>query len=382
MIIKHTDLFFEHYEKGTIPKPFIEVLYSQDQRIFSNQDYKKSEKLQEVHSVMFIPQYIIPRVDNNLFKIKKVKQFFKGYAIFLEGFKTIDDYIKFRFKKNAKSILKKVKRLDHSFPIKYQFYYGNISREEYDLLMAVLKKMIISRFKQRDDTSQNLKNWNHYHNTFFKLINEKKASLFVIRNQQEPICVSLNNHTNGNLFSAVSSYDIDYSKFSLGSIEIYKKIEWCLEHNHKIYEFGMGDLEYKREWSNHIYNFEHQIIYPKQSILALLTAYKEFIKISIKEGVYKLAYNPYKKWKLKQKKRMPLEPNHELFPFETSINLEKYKKIDLTDEAYRYLRKIKIDFIYSNIETTDQVEIFEMDKLNKTFIISGKFIKQKVVFNS
>ena len=45
----------------------------------------------------------------------------------------------------------------------------------------------------------------------------------------------------------------------------------------------MGDLSYKREWCNHIYNFEHQIIYTKNSLLTSVKAFNEYLKVSVKE---------------------------------------------------------------------------------------------------
>ena len=194
--------------------------------------------------------------------------------------------------------------------------------------MSTLKEMIIRRFKQRNDVNENLLNWNHYHKISFGLINEKKASMFVIMNAQTPICISVSNHFNGKMFSSVSSYDIDFSKFSLGSIEIYKKLERCIKNNHNTYEFGMGDLSYKREWSNHIYNFKHQIIYPNKSIIATIIAYIEFIKVSTKETIYKLIYNRYKKWETKWKKTDAFGKGYKEVPIHDITDFKNYNRID------------------------------------------------------
>ncbi len=378
---KNSDFFFEYYEKCRIPDSYSEVFYTQEEKVWKNTNYQEIKNLGLVNSVMFIPQYISPRVNKNCFNVKKVTQFFKGYAIFLDEFKSIDDYLRYRFKKNAKSIRKRIKRLELSFPISYHFYFGDISEEDYHFLMDTLKKMVIKRFKERNDISQNLLNWEHYQNIFFDLINNKKASLFVIKNGTEPICISISNHFNGKMFSSVSSYDIDFAKFSLGSIEIYKKLEWCLENNHNTYEFGMGDLSYKREWSNNIYNFEHQIIYPKKSIIAKTKATIEFIKVSIKERIYKLAYVRYKKWKAKRKKSAPFHLSYSVYPGEDIVDYKSLSKIDYNLDSYSFLRKVVFDFLYSNMENVIHVEVYKWPKQEKSYLILGQSNKQKVVFD-
>ncbi len=378
---KHSDFFFEYYEKCRIPDSFSEVFYTQEEKIWRNSNYQEVKNLSLVNSVMFVPQYINPRVNNDLFNVKKITQFFKGYAILLDEFKSIDEYLKYRFKKNAKSIRKRIKRLELSFPISYHFYFGEISEKDYHFFMDTLKKMIINRFKERNDISQNLLNWEHYQKIFFDLINDKKASLFVIKNEEEPICVSISNHFNGKMFSSVSSYDIDFAKFSMGSIEIYKKLEWCIENSHNTYEFGMGDLSYKREWSNNIYNFEYQIIYPKKSIIAKIKATVEYIKVNLKESVYKLAYVRYKKWKTKRKKSIPFHPSYNVHSFEDIADYKSLSKIDYNLKSHSFLRKSVFDFLYSNMENVINVEVFELSKQEKSYLIIGQSNKQKIIFD-
>ena len=105
------------------------------------------------------------------------------------------------------------------------------------------------------------------------LINKNKASLYVAYNGEKPIFISLNYHFDKILFGYVSSYDIDYGKFSLGQICIYKHIEWCLSNGYIMFELGWGDLEYKKWWSNNTYTFKSEVIYPKRSPLAYVLAH-------------------------------------------------------------------------------------------------------------
>ena len=127
-----SDFFFEYYDKNSIPNIYSSVLYSQDQKIFENNKYLENKNKDSIYSIMFIPNYILPNFDRNNFAVKKISQFFKGYSISLNGIDTVDQYIRKRFKKNAKSILKRVKRLESCFKIDSTFYYGEITKTEYD----------------------------------------------------------------------------------------------------------------------------------------------------------------------------------------------------------------------------------------------------------
>ncbi|WP_108868386.1 GNAT family N-acetyltransferase [Aquimarina aquimarini] len=378
------DYFFELYEKGKIPKVFSEV-NDLDEKTIVNTDYNKDqiEYSKTVYSVFFVMDYLKPTFDTNLYSKKTIRQFFKGYTISLDNFDSADAYVKYRFRSNAKGIRRRIKRLETCFDISYKTYFGAIKQEEYDILMNELKAMLIRRFEQRNDISQSLLRWDYYKNLYFSLINQKKASLFVIYSNDTPIMISLNHHFYERLFSAISSYDIDYGKFSLGSVEIYKKLEWCIANNHRSYEMGMGDLSYKREWCNHIYNFEHQIIYPKKSIRAYIYMLMEYIKVNFKEFVFKIAYVKYKEFKAKRKKKLNFSvPQYESLPIEEAIRgNENYKEIDYNTEEFIYLRKKVFDFLYSGIEHVSDVKVLKKSKkeLKESYLIIGKTKMQQVI---
>lgn len=380
------DYFFELFEKGLIPKIFSKVNYLESEEQLINPDYDEElvNTPDTIYSVFFIADYLKPQLNNEVFNIKKVTQFFKGYAVFLDGFASADAYIKYRFRSNAKGIRRRVKRLESCFQISYKTYFGAIEEEEYDVLMDCLEKMLIRRFKQRNDVSQSLIRWDHYKSIYFSLINQKRASLFVVYDNNNPIVISLNHHFYGRLFSAISSYDIDYGKFSLGSVEIYKKLDWCIANNHKSYEMGMGDLTYKREWCNHIYNFEHQIIYPKKSISAAISASIEYLKVSFKEFVFKIAYVRYKKYKAKRKKNTVTlqELEYKALPITEMQYDGQYPVIDYNSAEYDFLRKIVFDFLYTSIENVSDVSVLKVLEEENTYLIIGKSKMQKVVFET
>ena len=94
------DFFFELYENKNILNPFQNVSHSnRELKTISkkNHDYK-IEGSNKFFSVFFIPDYFTPQLDYSYYAIKKVSQFFRGYAIDLKEFKTVDEYLKFRFR--------------------------------------------------------------------------------------------------------------------------------------------------------------------------------------------------------------------------------------------------------------------------------------------
>ncbi len=384
---ENIDYFFEVFEKNNIPKLFSKIdSFEEEGAVIDNPDYDSNltSNPNTVYSVFFIPDYLKPILDTNKLNVKKVDQFFRGYAILLKGFNSADEYIKFRFRSNAKGIRRRIKRLESCFDISYKTFYGNLEKEVYDDLMNRLEKMLVKRFEQRNDVSQTLTQWDRYKKMYFSLINEKRASLFVVYHENTPIVISLNHHFQGRLFSAISSYDIDFGKFSLGSVEIYKKLDWCIANQHQSYEMGMGDLSYKREWCNHIYNFEHQIIYPKSSMVGWLKGNLEYLKVSAKELVFKLAYVKYKEYKAKRKK-INIDPVSQY----KALNIEEAKaeynnlsEVDYNSEEFKFLRKYVFDFLYSSIENVANVKVCELPQEANSYVIIGTSKTQKIVLEA
>ncbi len=374
---KSFDFFFELYERKNIPAPYLKVKNTTDNSVLEN----NSDSINidnYVYNNFFIPDYFLTVFDNTKFRLLKVNQFFKGYAIFLHGMESADEYIKKRFKKNAKSIRRRIKRLEGCFDINYTMYYGEIEQERYDELIEHARKMLIRRFEQRNDVSVSLMQWDKVKKIFFDMINSKKASLFLITQNNIPIVVSLNYHYKQVMFSSISAYDIDFEKFSLGSVEIFNKLNWCINNQHTIYEMGMGDLDYKNQWCNHLYHFRQEIIYPQKSFNALLNANILHLKSSLKEMVYKTFYVKWKRFKNKRKK--PFVSIHEIVK-EDVIDLNSFgslHEINLNTDEYRILKKPLYDFLYQRKEHINKVKVKKIEELENSFVIIGSTETQKI----
>ena len=387
-MLKETINFFDEIfeiENG-LPSIYSDIFFAKDNKSLYlgevNKAMYKDTSINKLYNVEFVPDYMVPKLANpDLFTVKKVSHV-RGYAAYLADFSDVDSYLKNQFKSNAKTIKRYVNRLESCFNINYKLYYGRIDRQEYEFVMNALEKMKEKRFDQREDQDQSLSYWDHTYKIAFDLINNKRASLFVIYDEQKPIEISLNYHFNGILYSSNSSYDIDYSKFGLGHVEIYKQIEWCIANNHSVFEMGRGDLEYKRRWSNLIYNYEYHLIYQKKYLGAKL--YSGILENLLKLKAFLKSKNVPIYWqriksatKIKQKSHKEFEHKFNIEIITDGAFRHKNMPIDRQSESISFLKKLLYDFAYSNIEHISGIEVFEIEK-NRSYLIKGQTQIQKI----
>ncbi|WP_083760717.1 GNAT family N-acetyltransferase [Robiginitalea biformata] len=286
-----------------------------------------------------------------------------GYSIDLEGCATADDYLQKQFKSKYRSIIRRyVKRLDACFKTEYVTHGEDLAPDHYESLMEELKTMIDRRFGQRKESHKEEKNWKDILANSHDLIRRNKASLFVIYADGEPIEISLNYHFNGILFSCISSYDIDYSKFGLGHVEIYKQLEWCLANGFRVFEMGVGGMDYKRRWSNNIYQFEHLVIF-KNGWPQNAKSRLEVARIRIREYL-----------KSKKVNEIPHRLKSRFATWGRGGDADKgpdirdadpagwdgdWHPVDWISGEHAYLRSHVFDFLYSSEEQKKDVEVYE-----------------------
>ncbi|MBC8767852.1 GNAT family N-acetyltransferase [Arenibacter sp. BSSL-BM3] len=377
---KEIDLFVDLFEKENgIPEIYAGVEFVQKNKMAESQITSKS--FFSFYSIKFVPDYLLfPLAVESLFYSKKLYQV-KGYSARLDDVSDIASYVKSQFRSNAKTINRYVNRLESCFDIDYKMYYGQINKDTYNFLMDSLYDMMLKRFNQLQIPNESEAKWEHTRKTIDALIHKKRASLFVIYDGLKPIEISINYHFRSILFSSISSYDIDYSKFGLGHVEIYKQIEWCLANDYKVFEMGRGDLDYKRRWSNQIYNFEHHIIYKKDSVYGRLWSLKEEyinqLKLYLKSKNIDLIYKNLK-GKLTTESGLTtkaLEYNVETLNTEPSI--DNLPIIDIHLEANAFLKKYVYDFLYTNTEHLSQVNVFNLER-EQAYIIKGNKTSVKI----
>jgi len=332
-----------------------------------------------------VPTYfeMNPKFKSDALKLVKVKQY-PGFLINLVPFGDLDEYMASSFKRSSRYKLKKYrKKLESCFDIRYKMFYGEMSKEEYDLIFKAFNHLLNKRFEDKQVTNNNLakQEWDFYYELVYPLLLKKKAGLFVIYNGNQPIGVTLNYFSEDILFDAITVFDIDYAKFRLGSVTIMKLIEWSIEQNIKIFDFSKGYFDYKKRWASKEYDFEYQIIYDSTSIYASSIAlfFKKYFELKqilrdkkVNEKLHSLTY------RLKKKSKTPidkavceyLEP--EDFPNENLV------QIDL-DTIQSYSLKTAInDFLYINNESQLNLKIFKVTHEAGQYLLHGKEKKTRV----
>ncbi len=368
MNIAHKENFYESfYEKNYISSKYAEVCFNTSPIEIN----KKEATSFKIFNFQLFPNYLEPVFQNNLsFKKIDIKP---GFSIDLRNYDSFKDFYN-QYKSNFRKVINRsVKRLDSCFNTDYKMFYGNIGKEDYDDLMGRLYEMIQNRFQERDGRNKILENWSYYLSFAFKSINTSKASLFVIYNGTEPIEISLNFHHENIMYSSISSYSLDYGKFSLGNIEIYKQIEWCFENNIVFFDMGYGDFDYKRRWSNYTYTFEAHIVSEKQNFISYL--YTVFVKQKIRLINYlirkKINDKVYKLMDL-FKRRQSIEITNDTFEFvEMEFSDIPLIPIDIEDHNYAFLKKPVFDVLYKNTEHIDNIVVSKSTDEHNVYIVKG-----------
>ncbi|MCK0147064.1 GNAT family N-acetyltransferase [Arenibacter sp. F26102] len=381
--------FYLHlFEKNMVPEVYNNINLTYNKKtIFNNSEIDQFYKISTINVWEYFPTYLTA---TTLPKLHCSKVFQKlGFAINLEGYNDALTYLKEQFKSTQrKTFLRSLNRLETSFKITYKTFYGHISTEEYNSLMQALHQMLSKRFQQRRDRNKALENWDYYANSFLSMINEKKGSLFVIYNGEEPIEISMNFHYDNILYSAISSFDLDYSKFSLGNIEIYKQLDWCIANSIDIFDMGFGDFDYKRRWSNLIYNFENHIISsPKNRLSHVYAAYVKnkyaFTNYFLSSGfiVHYRKLRMFLKDGKGSEQFAQTDYEIEVVDKEPNFDLQE-NNISPDTEEHSFLRKPLMDFLYSYKENYDLVSIYKIPLETDSYLIKGENYAIKIRFKN
>ncbi|RAJ16037.1 GNAT family N-acetyltransferase [Arenibacter echinorum] len=371
-----------YYEKKTECSSINKVyLKNSPEKIIYSQESIGNNSKSGIHILEDVPPYVNIEFQEKYDSYQILNSSVLDFYVNLEGCSDVQEYLKSQMGAKSRSRLRGlVNRLEKCFDITYKIYFGEITKEEYELLFEYLKKFIEERFSQRGDKHQAMEEWNLYKERTFEMILKKEASLYVIYNENRPIDICLNYHIASVYVNKIRSYDIDYSKFRLGYIDIIKQLEWCLENNYAIFDLMRGDLRYKREFCNVITNFDRYILYPKNSFGAKLLAnikMKELLlrpKLRfIKDGIRKVLKKNNSENDFQENDQPEMKITElTLFPKNAKSEL-----INLNQEEYSSLRKGVYEFQYSTSEYSKDIQIYKLTNEPGSFIVKGtsKIIK-------
>ena len=366
----------------------IPVYSSLTNTISGNMTHKSNEAhiadKRNIYCINDFPSYINGNLTNNAWKAKVVNTY-KGSLILLKEYNNTNDYLKRKFKTPKRFRIYQSK-LETSFNIEYKSYYGDISKKEYDYLFKTFYKMLESRFLEKQIKNHDLSRWDIYKKVAFPLIKSKKAVLFVIYSNNKPISFYLNLLHKKTIYGYVKTYDIDYSKFSIGFISFIQQLRWCFENNIEVYDLLKGNYAYKNKLIDQEFYYQKHIIYNSKSLLSVLYANFIFTKTSLFYSIISilkrlnidLLYHRLSNYLYKSKIRA--NTSKVIITNLSKIPNDELDLIDLNDEAFSFLKRITYKFLYHNDESMETVKLFKLNNQANTYLISGKKQIQKITF--
>lgn len=313
---------------------------------------------------------------------------YEGSYIELGKYRDLDHFLKQKLSSNRRSKIRATKRnLERIFPIEYGYYYGaELPDSTYDKLMDSLKAMISVRFEEKGMDHVALGDWDNFRKRGKKLIADKKAALIVIYSDGAPIHISFNYVWEKMVFGYVRGFDLDYSKFYLGFIDILIQFEWCFKNQFQIYDLLRGNLDYKLMFADATYLYRAHYIVPsiKRNPLGLLP----WIKCSLKFDVY---------YSIKGKladlyHSLPFSPKRDRDKIiayqldeptvEESMQLEKNQmsKVPLEPEPREYLKRAAYHFLYSSKTPKKELEVYGLPGQRDIYFFKGNGQIKKVRF--
>lgn len=368
-------LLLDIYRDNSALSPFIkEVNINPSLIVFHKNTVREldDQNVPDIFFIRFVPEYFnLVFLDQKSHNLKKIRHL-KGCAITLDSFENENDYVKHQFKKKADNIRRYVKRLESSFDIEYKMYYGSIDNDMLNLLLDQMAEMILKRFDTLSESNNSLNDLTWIRKKAYTLILEKKASLFVIYNQDRAISITFNFVHDKFLFAFLSGFDIDYRKFGMGHVYIFKQLQWCFEHHFAIYEMGWGAYDYKQRWCNLIYNSKHYLFYRRNKLIPFLMASIEIEKVKLIKILKSYKIDVYLKQLKGFKKISKLDPYTMILTKDIKEhNSNMDKAINYQNEHNNFLRKYIYDFLYSGQENESDINVYEITR-DKHYVIKGK----------
>jgi len=221
-----------------------------------------------------VPNYLDINNDTGLttVKVKLIRQY-KGYFLDLEPYKVFDDYFNKRFSKNRRSKYRGyLNKLNKTFDVDFKQYTGYIEEDEYYSIMSQFKELLTKRYNKLGLDNDILNKWNFYEDLVYPMIHEKKAMLNVIFLNKKVGAISLTFLSEKSLIGAIKTFDINYSNYNLGNIEMMKLIEFGIDTKIPIFDFSKGDQDYKTRYISDYYHFDCHVLYDSKSLKATIIA--------------------------------------------------------------------------------------------------------------
>lgn len=339
-----------------------------------------NEANQQMLLVKDVPDYFTLHNTNpgNSLRNSKLRTL-EGYYVELSEFEGYHHYLNRKISAKRRSNLRKYqKRLELCLDIQYTIYYGSIDRQEYHNLFKSLRGFLTRRFTEKKEVNYEMPHLQEMEEIVYDLILKKKASLFVIYHDKRPISVRINMFFQELAYYIISGYDIDYSAFHIGLIDMLKNIEWCFQAGFTRYDLLKGYPSYKRQWTTHrYYNYDH-LIYNRGNILQLGKKALMFSTVNLRYRLLELSRQSGVYHSLKKIKRSfygirfkaPSAKYRWTAP-DTSIPGAGEIHV-FEDPKYYSLHRPVYDYLFQHKERLEDIAVYTYKSQSNRYLIKGK----------
>ncbi|WP_430969163.1 GNAT family N-acetyltransferase [Spongiimicrobium sp. 2-473A-2-J] len=317
---------------------------------------------------------------------------YKGSTIHLANYLDLEDYLKKRFSAKRRAQLASYeRRIQTSFNITGRFFYGPMEKETFERLFDAFYHMLDRRFQEKATQNEDIPHWDKYREMAYPLIQDKKACLSVIYDDQRPISMSLNLIHDKIIFGYMKSHDTDYSKFSLGFLDLKNMLQWCFDNGFEVFDFLKGEYSYKSKWTDGEYYFQRYIVCPSASLSKRLYARVLYLKIRgfyslvrfLKRVKIHLIYHRYKALKYRL-------THNSTTAYDNSIQVAVAKEVPPPEsritvpwerQEFSFLRKPVYDFLYTYKEHRRHIEVIRTPNVDNSYLVLGKNGAQRLTFD-
>ncbi|WP_445381986.1 GNAT family N-acetyltransferase [Robiginitalea sp. IMCC43444] len=197
-----------------------------------------------------------------------------GYAMLLNEFKNSSEYLREQLgKKVYKNLRQDKQRLEREHELSIQFYHGKIDPHTFEKILHQLKEFIEVRFGGNKHKHYALKRWSLYEKELYKQILGKRASFIVAYSGGDIAGISVNYHFTDNITVALNSFNRDFSGYSMGRLMFWYILDWSYNNNIKLIDLEWGNLPYKIKFSNAVFQYQTQVVYPRKNILLKMLSF-------------------------------------------------------------------------------------------------------------
>ncbi len=392
---KHILVDFLHIflEKRTLSPYFVSAYNLLLKQKHHNPDKQSELPLKnKLYLIYDVPDYLLvePHLKKGIMHTKV--NTFRGSLILLHRFANLEELLKEKLSAKRRSQLRGYQRkLKYSFSIRTKMYFGEISREEFNFIFDIFYRMLDNRFNEKQTKNDDLPYWEKYKEVIFPLINEKRACLSVIFDEDLPISISLNIVRDSMLYGYMKSYDIDYSKFGLGFLDFINLLEWGYQNQMSTFDFLKGEYAYKEKWIDHEYYFQKHVLCNAQSLLSrfwfrlLSTRLKVFYWIlTVLKGIgLHKVYHALKKgvFKIRNTSDMKRQVNFSVEKISELPEKESLIEVDLSHKANSHLKRPFYSCLYAFDERKNQTQVYSREDEPGSFIILGEKHAIKLVLH-